>query len=139
MTIKVSGLITNVITDTRAWTAAEVRAHYEKGIVMTLPELIAALEAATEPSREIDNEVDILAYEMGWRAERIMIPDTTPLYTASLDAALSLMPDGAEWFRERGANGSMSMVVDGPSRWAEAGQGATPALALCIAALKART
>lgn len=42
MTIKVSGLITNVITDTRAWTAAEVRAHYEKGIVMTPEEAHAA-------------------------------------------------------------------------------------------------
>ena len=59
-----------------------------------------------------------------------------PHYTTSLDAAMTLVPDGygavSASLNERGAS---SMRIGHPYVF---GNGATPALALCIAALKAR-
>lgn len=54
-------------------------------------------------------------------------------YTASLDAAMTLVPEG--WFKLQpdSLKGWAALAVVGP--WAHA---ATPALALCAAALKAR-
>lgn len=60
------------------------------------------------------------------------------MYTASIDAALTLVPPGYEWSRHRGANGQMTMQLDGGFSGGVQAQAATPALALCIAALKAR-
>lgn len=134
---------------------------------MTKDELIAALEAATGPSRELDRHIARL---IGWhRVEprhtrsthgawiapadwigamsdgspmldslhgTTMHPDV-PAYTASIDAALTLVPEGCEWSRHRGANDRMTMQVDGPGYIGRHGQGATPAIALCIAALRA--
>jgi hypothetical protein len=55
-----------------------------------------------------------------------------PAYTASLDASLPLAPEG--WFKlERQTNDWMALGLTG--RWC---RGATPALALCAAALRAR-
>lgn len=67
-----------------------------------------------------------------------------PRYTTSLDAAVSLVPEGwgvkAEWNMGYGTAVTVGHVgpnklYDRPDHWATA---ATPALALCIAALKAR-
>lgn len=61
-----------------------------------------------------------------------------PPYTTSLDAAVSLVPEGWFWQVKRGFG--YDAVVWSAERegfWAGASQGG-PALALCIAALKAR-
>lgn len=68
-----------------------------------------------------------------------------PPYTTSIDAALTLVPEGWQWNIDNGihcedaahawlGNNSPQEIVPGTS-----GDAATPALALCIAALKART
>lgn len=135
---------------------------------MTVADLIARLEAAAEGSRELDAHIDavingrdVIRVEGDFSLATRHTPGRywydsvhfadAPNYTTSIDAALTLIPEGfavrdfSIWpgcrptvrilgtHRERDGlywhNGT-----DG--RW-EA-QGATPALALCIAALKAR-
>lgn len=69
-----------------------------------------------------------------WQPDVIAVPR----YTASLDAAMTLVPEGL-W-----AEGSLSspgqLEVHGPCTYDPLGKGwaATPALALCTAALRAR-
>lgn len=66
-----------------------------------------------------------------------------PSYTSSLDSALSLVPEGCFW----SCGGPDNTLITRPKPWAEIwqgkasewkGEGATPAIALVIAALKAR-
>lgn len=131
---------------------------------MTLPELIAELERAEEGSRELSDKVLLAAGwqrltkgaakqpgDTGWR-----MPDGAPLYsthphlfgapdpTRSLDAALTLVPEGWIW-RCDGGSGSGFAVIGKPTAKGNFGlphkycAGAmTPALALCIASLRAR-
>jgi len=56
-----------------------------------------------------------------------------PAYTRSLDTALKLIPDGKHWMLQTRFNGYHAEVG-----WPHAGNAATPALALCAAALRAR-
>jgi hypothetical protein len=63
----------------------------------------------------------------------------TPAYAASLDAAMTLVPEGMLWTVEQWANGATASVAR--TRPYESGKryhAATPALALCAAALRAR-
>lgn len=107
---------------------------------MTRSELIAALEKATGPDALLDADI--------W--QEIGRPDTRTydgrgcilVYTASIDAALALVPEGLGW----GIPFGPCTAHDGNKerRWWEAevgphlAEGATPAIALCIAALRAR-
>jgi len=127
-------------------------------------EVIEKLEAASQGSRELDGELFWLlqrsnAERIFWNASpglprelpdrwvrvsiglgKFAVVSHAPAYTTSLDAALALAErvlPGAEW---RGGSG------DGKSTrpWSRLGPwkdpdavGATPALALCIAILKA--
>ena len=105
--------------------------------------LIAKLEAATEGSRELDDEITTLVREqiegLTWQTVR---------YTTSIDDALTLVPVDPKggWYWRVGH----SSLYRG---WAHlnryhpdncdtgdetSGNSATPALALCIAALRAR-
>lgn len=59
-------------------------------------------------------------------------------YTASIDAALTLVPGGMDWFRERGAYVPFIATVDGPICRFFAETDNSFALALCAAALRAR-
>jgi len=126
--------------------------------------LIARLEAATEDSRELDAEIHIAAslcdpsarYEPNndvivWLEHHPEVPggasqvlcDELPHYTESIDSAITLIPAGWHWQVENEA------TSDGKARaWlherAKTGRGRsknafadTPALALCIAALRA--
>lgn len=121
--------------------------------------LIQRLEQLTGPDREVDAEIYRLIrgdkrpqgfwYFSGLR-EKGEAPETTwiewskrnsPHYTSSIDAALKLVPDGWEWLRES----PETMCVYLPKHeddksWAIHITGAhkSPAIALCIAALKAR-
>ena len=112
----------------------------------TLEELIARLEAATGPSRKLDATIDIavnggtaadLAYVLE-DVERTLRPHR---YTASIDAAMTLVPDDACWTVSVPRQPDMS----GKRYWASlrsnhpGARGSTPAIALCIAALKARS
>jgi hypothetical protein len=113
--------------------------------------LIERLRKATEPHRELDHEIYRL--ERAWQSPlepRRLTTDTeyTPLYTASIDAALTLVPEG--WrVSHIGANplwaaalmldcnpktGRPLCVTNGASDE----KSATPAIALCIAAFEAR-
>lgn len=105
---------------------------------MNLLELAERCEAATGPDRDLSIEItDALD-----PSDRVRgYPD----YTASVDAALSLVPEGYDAldlkFGPRGADEpKWRAIVWMPSRnvgWdADA---ATPALALCAAALRARS
>ena len=61
-----------------------------------MTDLIERLEAATEGSRELDAEID----ERIWRAKwgRGKPKDISVLYyTTSIDAALTLVPEGCGW------------------------------------------
>lgn len=108
---------------------------------MTREELIKAIEAASGPSRELDREV---AFAVGWKRSPYsgdwVAPNGDPrnapsYFTGSVDAALSLVPEGRVW--------SVGCIVKGPGYVAvldndgRSHRGATPALALCAAALRA--
>lgn len=105
-----------------------------------LTDLIERLEKATEGSRELDCNV---AEAAGLGARRQFHPPLldngrpVPRFSESLDAALSLVPEGRY--------AKLQISHDHKRAWAwvemEAGEAvacAAPALALCIAALKAR-
>lgn len=108
--------------------------------------LIARLESG-EISREFDGEIwkavepegDWHLFDDGlWCKRDPKDPiafDPPPKFTTSIDAALSLVPADMAWAVNSSANpGEFRAEVDfGESEWA-----ASPALALCIAALRAR-
>jgi hypothetical protein len=107
---------------------------------MTREELIAALEAATGPSRELD--AAIFSHLYGWSYPLVGAAvhdfrENGAAYTASIDAALTLVPDGCEaviWT----AGGADVFPATPGLRAYDATHAATPAIALCIAALRAR-
>ena len=126
-----------------------------------MKELIERLERATEGSRGLDARVGIAANGKMLRHPNVRGSWIWPHYTTSIDAALTLVPEGwgAKITIPKGRSGAAS-VFD-PSNGEEWGQNgllqdragnrpdliefsrtfkhaATPALALCIAALKAR-
>lgn len=141
--------------------------------------LIAKLEAANEGSRELDAEIwwacDRARAEGTYNTAALGMPKPfaadapvptcglgglvvigkAPHYTTSLDAALSLLPEG--WHVDCLTTGDLDVGSNNPARkprcllrpnlknddgWARhidtATSAATPALALCIAALKSR-
>ena len=84
--------------------------------------LIAELRAAQGPSLAQDMEITRLLGERGWQP-----------YTSSLDAAVSLVPEGCRW--ELHSWGSASCVSESHD-WHSAAF--NPAISLSIAALSAR-
>jgi hypothetical protein len=115
----------------------------------TLIELAAKAEAAAGPDRIFDAEVHRLitggtVYDVLTSAGAIV--DTVPAYSASLDAAMSLVPEGWTYWSvsaERigtgndGSRAEVSRLVDGDEEQCS-GHATTPTLALCAAALRAR-
>ncbi len=118
---------------------------------MTKEQLLAALETATGPDRELDEAIAAciagasrevmpsgrVGYHKAgfWVSIEPILP-----YTSSIDAALTLVPENMDWrvgfshdVLENECTGFAR--VRGP-RFYDA---ATPAIALCIASLKART
>ena len=125
-------------------------------------ELIERLEKAEGPDAELDKcimmAVDYKEYERRWWAARPddiaarymskdqqkqMAEDNwiAPPYTASIDAALTLAPEGLDW-RIDTMTGLPGAIVCQPNAWfshktaPRMHHGKSPALALCIAALK---
>lgn len=129
---------------------------------MTTAELIEKLERANGPSRELDAEIKAHVYggtamqspfNGNWcvyqagasdpRRDRVMERPRHVLhevwandrYTASIDAAIGLVPEGWGWtLQSDGGPGPMAFVK-GCERYQV---GFTPAIAICIAALKAK-
>lgn len=115
--------------------------------------LIAKLESAAEGSRELDEAIAI-AVLADFEVDRLVgmsdddpgiltfrYPDgsrgTALRYTTSLDAALSLVPEGWEWCLTW--EGGIASVDIGDPMLRMEYAAATPALAMCAAALKARS
>lgn len=111
-------------------------------------DLIARLEAATKPDATLD--VEILDAILPRDYERI-----APAYTTSIDAALMLVPEHIEFWTisfsrnktgrqychvtlEQSADSLGRDMQDDEPTEIEAINAATPAIALCIAALRAR-
>jgi len=124
-------------------------------------DLIRRLESAKEGSRELDIEIwdNVEAWPVSpdnseWRIipsgnNTCLASTVAPPYTTSIDAALTLVPEGYSY--SLGAPDWSSTDNDGPPSspaWANlfkgrsggwnTANGVTPALALCIASLKAR-
>lgn len=106
-------------------------------------DLITRLESADGPDRELDADIhesigNIVdrGCPITWHYE-----DETPRYTASIDAALTLVPEG--WHMS--VNTTVGALLQGSAAVRDrdggpsfASAAATPALALAAAALKAR-
>ena len=103
-----------------------------------MKELIERLEDARGPNFDLDREIMYAVHNTPMRHRSF--GDMPPAYSSSLDAAVSIVPDG--WFWEAGysrnvphnarvasTNGSGGFVAECDSN---------RAIALCIAALKAR-
>lgn len=130
---------------------------------MTLPDLIAALERADGPSRELDAEIDVAVKPDGysmWCSERLPVRETlssglvivkeytyqVARYTASLDAALTLIPEN-QWFLmgagktrpDEPLYGVQIIRQNSDTVIAEAEHDGGLAIALCISALRARS
>jgi hypothetical protein len=110
---------------------------------MTRAELIAALEAATGPNRILDLAIFLHVYPQ-YRDGGIAHYDLecsdlsiVPRFTASLDAALTLVPEICSLGLNRSITLACEAFVCGHDLY-RSGEGKTLAIALCIAALKAR-
>lgn len=117
-----------------------------------MKDLITRLEAATEGSRDLDAAVHFQDFktaevhkvttlegdfweiqEDGVRIGKVWNLDL-PHYTTSLDAAVSLVPEGCLWSVH---HDGMAIFTDQNLEEYDV-DAATPALALCAASLKAR-
>ena len=120
-----------------------------------LLELAARCEAATGPDREIDCRISLelsgIAYGDSDVAEMLLYRDEptgygryrpadehVPAYTASLDAAMTLVPEGHVWSVDAGGFAGVEPYNGDPGPSWSTKCGNTPALALCAAALRAR-
>lgn len=127
----------------------------------SLPDLIARLEAAEEGNITLD---DRIALALGWRIDQQDIQGVgkwlapgeshtqyLPEWSRSIDAALTLVPEGWAidgWQLWPGATSSLQLLETKLGRddqyWHSSkhkrfdGAAATPALAICAAALRAR-
>lgn len=107
-----------------------------------MDELIARLEKATGPDRELDADIMYFEIERGAGIKVARIPSLTETanhYTLSIDAAITLVPEehNADVIRFSNSKGHAN-VKQHMTEAGHLGNGATPAIALCIAALKAR-
>ena len=117
-----------------------------------MTDLMAHLEAATEGSRKLDEAIAFSLYpDLRRDGDRFYIDDIQVYvedYTTSIDTALTLIPTNCyptmlTWNSMGGSTGYCKMKIRGPFEkhdWHSDvhGKARTPALALCIAALKAK-
>lgn len=97
--------------------------------------IFAFLDDLLEPSRSVDVMIWCALPSDGGDRSDIWY---TPKFTASLDAAASLIPEGFDWILERTNDGLTIGARVGHNDPDRTSWGATPAIALCIAALRAR-
>lgn len=119
----------------------------------TLLILATRCEAVTGPDRMLDGEIWratepdgiwTLDYHGVWmrqdEADHVAY-DMPPAYTSSLDAAVSLVSNGYDWHVQNNpsVNAAWASVGKPTAHWGDMmRRAATPALALCAAALRAR-
>jgi hypothetical protein len=121
-----------------------------------LEELAVRCEQATGPDRELDVAIHttVTSFEprragVGWPKGALIVPafpgwQVLPAYTASLGAAMTLVPEGwrpvIDTASEEGAAlvDIWAWVTVSPKPKRRHAKAATPALALCAAALRAR-
>lgn len=126
----------------------------------TLETLLARVLEGEGPDRELNAEIEAWLTgrvthprKPGWTFEKqdaewklARLADSpfisqasrpAPLYTASLDAALTLVPEGWTWARYHGGVFECAVLDERRSRF-ERGEAATPARALIAACIKAR-
>ena len=117
-------------------------------------DLIARLEAATGPDRALDAEIardvcGLVIHEWpDWIARTSAMHDfpalwPTPFYTESVDAAMTLIPDGFWWTVGAGRTRPDeplygAFIYDGDDLVGSGETEVSAAIALCVAALKAR-
>lgn len=112
----------------------------------SLPALLARLSEATKGSPELDSAIGyyLSHADYRWWCDRAGPSD----FTRSLDAALTLVPEGWEWLTRGNARpfanvmtGAQPVVGEGFTQPDDSytAYAATAALALCIAALRARS
>jgi hypothetical protein len=107
--------------------------------------LIADLEAATEGSRELDARIENRlnggsARDLEYVLSDIERTSRPPAFTSSLDAAMTLVPEG--WYMRKLAefpDGWACKLLCGAKNVSGATVTNTPALALVIACMRART
>ncbi|HAW61423.1 MAG TPA: hypothetical protein DCX26_03715 [Pseudomonas sp.] len=124
---------------------------------MTHDELAERIEALEGPCREMDREIfkavgtPLPKAAFGMDIELQPDPNSAsgfvmpvgelqvryecPRYTASIDAAMTLVPEG-HWFQLEGPDHCAADVGNDEQWWK--GRAATPALALCAAAIRAQ-
>ncbi len=109
--------------------------------------LIERLERATGPDRDLDIAIGeaVGAADHGWPAYHRPFKDWAKHYTASIDAALTLVPEGFRWKLGYSKNvPCVASVVDYRIQMApnvgsfDAECDSNHAIALCVAALRAR-
>ena len=110
--------------------AGTIQAYFDRTEDMTL---IERLEALTGPNFEIEQEIGRL---MNSNATRLSV---FPAYTASIDAAMTLVPEGYATNMGNDLENWCNLWLDttGYDGNPIKGSGANLAIALCIAALKA--
>lgn len=99
--------------------------------------LADACEKATGPDRGLDCAISDAVQDREWETEGDRL-----FYTASLDSAMTLVPEGLSvTLYAHGDNAHCDIYAGHPSRGllAEVEMAATPALALCAASLRARS
>ncbi len=112
---------------------------------MNFQDIIIRLEAATGPDRQLDNAIEG-AIDLPKPTNPDELPGWPPYYTASIDDALTLVPKGLRWYAadsddrsdDRPVAAAFPTVAVFSAIGIPRSVGATPAIALCIAALKAR-
>lgn len=111
---------------------------------MTAKTLIERLEGAEGPSRELDAEIEALfTDERGNRPLKFFFNQVQsghrrpPRFSSSIDAALTLVPEGWEWRLDNDTSGECAPYRFGMGQNMDC-EAATPALAICIASLRAR-
>ena len=123
----------------------------------TRAELIARLEKTAGPNLELESAIyfetaasdHIKAFHarqpggQSFTQTLAALGIVPPRYTSSLDAAMTLVPKGSNWrcgrHGQAGTADVRANTHDALKYWREVADGATPALALCIASLNAGT
>ena len=113
----------------------------------SLEQLAQRVEALTGPCRETDAMIaEALGLPNGpdtfYMTDGRGNPEISPRFTASLDAAMTLVPEGWSWdisTRPDSSGGVVYLHSPDRTKWRDRGGfAATPELALCAAALRAR-
>ena len=103
---------------------------------MTLADRIEALDG---PCREVDLAIERAVNTSAIHDDHLdRFPETAKRYTASLDAAMTLVPDGCGRSYDDMDNGECLWRLEPDDDSQFWGRAKTPALALCAAALRAR-